>query len=80
MGGSGFEAFFLFGVDGPPLVAGSTTSEATFLFLLIFATFVVVAPLVVGLESSLTAEETALIRAERLEDIVNDCDGIDDNE
>lgn len=80
MGGSGFEAFFLFGVDGPPLVAGSTTSGATFLFLLIFATLGGVVPLTVGLGSSLIVEDTALIRAERREDIAKDFDRIDDNE
>lgn len=80
MGGSGLEAFFLFGVDGLPLVAGSMISGATFLFLLIFATLGGVAPSVVGLGSSLIAEETALMRADRLEGIANVLDVIDDNE
>lgn len=70
MGGMAFEAFFLFGVDGLPLGAGSVISGATFLFLLIFDTLGGFAPLSVGMISSLVAEGTILRRADLLEDIV----------
>ncbi len=80
MGGMGFEAFFLFGVDGLPLAVGFATSGATFLFLLIFATLGGVAPFVTGSGSSLITEEAALRRADRLEDIAYVLVMTDDNE